>query len=101
MASGWVRVDGWSGAGIGSRVKAVIGEETFVGLYFGVDDDDARDVSHRVTSDAAGDLSFGGYSPEADELYVLAPVAVEPWDSDEDADVEYGVAGAEPQVDID
>lgn len=95
----WVPVDDWSGIGAGDRVKMVVGEETFVGTYFAVDDDDARCISHLVNSDAAGGLRFGGYSPDADALYVHAPADAAPWACGERADTDSGLVSVEPPVD--
>jgi hypothetical protein len=68
----WVSVSSWDDIDVGSEIKAVIGEEVFVGPYFNRDDQDARFIIHQVTSVAVGDVGFGDYAgaPTVDELYV-------------------------------
>jgi hypothetical protein len=59
VARSWKFVASWADIAVGSRVKVLIGEETIVGLYFAVDDQDQRDIAHLVTSESCGDVRFG------------------------------------------
>lgn len=72
-ASGRVgRVRDWDEVEIGSRIRAVIGKESVVGLYFLKDGPMPNGeivLPHRVTSDAFGDVQLG----DVDELYVEVP----------------------------